>query len=78
MTAIETTMRPDEKRDEILALLNMMGFAFASAESVGAAKAASHIEAARNALLTELTDGMSGIVSRDGLARLAGTRAGHC
>lgn len=78
MSTVYTAMRPDEKREEILALLNMMGFAFASAESVGATTAAHHIEAARSALLTELTDGLSGLVTRDGIARLARTRPGHC
>jgi len=78
MILTDANLQVSERHQEFLALINMIGYAFGIAESLGASIAASHMDAAREALITELMGEFAGVLSTDGIARLAAARAGHC
>ncbi|MGF9694329.1 MULTISPECIES: hypothetical protein [unclassified Rhizobium] len=78
MNRSEIDLECNERREEYFALINMIGYAMGIAESLGASSAASHIEAARQALVSDVQSELSGILSKDGVIQLSTLRAGHC
>lgn len=78
MMQSDMTIPTVERHEELLALLRMLGYALDTAESLGADAAATHMDAARLALMTLLKDEFEGMLSGENIARLANAQAGHC
>lgn len=74
----ELDIQMNERRDEFFALINIIGYAAGIAHSLGASSAVSHLDAARQALVSDLQSEFPSILSKDGIAQAASARAGHC
>ncbi|MFD1747495.1 hypothetical protein ACFSE1_18655 [Rhizobium helianthi] len=78
MNMMDMNFESSERREEYFALINMIGYALSIAESLGAKSAAMHMEAARQSLVTNLQDELSGVLTKEGISQIATARAGHC
>lgn len=73
----DTEHQLDERQQEFLALINMIGYTIGIAESLHST-AAAHLDAARDVLMNELQGEFARTLSKEALAGLATTRAGMC
>lgn len=71
-------LQTSERQQELLALINMIGYAVGIAESQGINAAAAHLNAARQILASELQDEFSSGLSMENIKRLASARPGNC
>ncbi|MCM2474638.1 hypothetical protein HGO38_14245 [Rhizobium sp. CG5] len=71
-------LQTSERQQELLALINMMGYAVGIAETLGVTTAATHLNTARQTLVSELQGDLTNTLSMDGIKRLASARAGNC
>ena len=78
MNVVSMNFETNERRDEFFALINMIGYAVSIANSLGSQSAASHMDSARSALVQQLQDEMSSVLSADNINRVSTVRAGHC
>lgn len=67
-----------ERQQELLALINMTGYAVGIAETLGIAAAAMHLDTARQTLVSELQGELSHELSAENIKRLASARTGSC
>lgn len=71
-------MQTPDRREEYLALINMLGYAQGIARTLGASSAASHVDSARQTLVALLQSEFPSGLSDDGVKRLATATPGHC
>ncbi|MGE6740301.1 hypothetical protein ACQKGC_08525 [Allorhizobium pseudoryzae] len=74
----ELDVHTQDRRDEYLALINMLGYAQGIARTLGAASAATHVDSARQTLVAALQTEFPSNISDDGVKRLAAATLGHC
>lgn len=68
----------DDRADELLTIINMIGYAIAVAGNIGVQEGLSDLKAARSKLVAELQQIGFPDLSPDELSRLARVPAGHC
>lgn len=68
----------DDRADELLAIINMIGYAIGVAGDIGVQEGLSDLKAARSKLVAELQQIGFPDLSPDELSRLARVPAGHC
>jgi hypothetical protein len=74
----ELDVQTQDRREEYLALINMLGYAQGIARSLGATSAAGHVDSARQTLVAALQTEFPSNLSDDGVKRLAAATVGHC
>ena len=79
-TMQDTEIEPvgEDRGEELLAIINMIGYAMGIARGLGVDGAASDLEAARLKLITELQQELVGTISGDDIVHLSHFRSGHC
>lgn len=78
MNVVSMNFENNDRRDEFFALINMIGYAVSIANSLGSQAAASQMDSARAALVQQLQEEMSNVLSADNINRVSTVRAGHC
>lgn len=68
----------EDRGEELLAIINMIGYAMGIARGLGVDGAASDLEAARLKLVAELQQGLTQTISGDDIVHLANFQSGHC
>ena len=68
----------EDRSEELLAIINMIGYAMGIARGLGVDGAAADLESARLKLVTQLQQEFIGAVSGDDIVHLANFRSGHC
>lgn len=71
-------MPVEDRADELLAIINMIGYAIGVASDIGVQDGVSDLQTARMKLVLELRQISFGDLSLDELSRLARAPAGHC
>ncbi|MBU0834101.1 MAG: hypothetical protein KKH33_17205 [Alphaproteobacteria bacterium] len=69
---------PEDQADELLAIINMIGFTIGAARELGVEDGVDELEAARVKLVAQWREIGLPDLSRDDLRRLARTAAGRC
>jgi hypothetical protein len=79
-TMQDTEIEPvgEDRGEELLAIINMIGYAMGITRELGIDAAASDLAAARLKLITELQQDLVGTISGDDIVHLANFRSGHC
>ena len=68
----------EDRGEELLAIINMIGYAMGIVRGLRVEGAASDLEAARQKLITEMQQQLVGTISGDDVVHLAHFRSGHC
>jgi len=78
MQQVDEILECAERQQEVLALLNMLGYAQNIAKDVGIEPAANYINEAVMVLLKELQSELPQSISGDQIVKLSRTRSGTC
>ena len=78
MITVETDTNSQERVDEFLAVINMIGYAMGVAESLGVPDAASDLQAAGLKLAVEIQREMSWEISSQDVVHMASSQQGTC
>lgn len=68
----------DNRSEELLAIINMIGYAIGVSQDLGARAAASDLQAARLKLASELQQELAVALTDEEIAGLSGLRVGRC
>lgn len=68
----------EDRGEEFLAIINMLGYAMGIARDLGVSGAVSDLQAARLKLATELQHELAGNLSGADIVQLSGVQGGHC
>ncbi|OLP61642.1 hypothetical protein BJF93_08540 [Xaviernesmea oryzae] len=69
---------PEDRREELLALVNIVSYARDLCTSLATPHAAALLEEARNLLVAEVEAELNHVLSKDNILRVATTPAGRC
>jgi hypothetical protein len=78
MRARNVQIPVEDRVDELLAIINMIGYAIGVAGDIGVKDGISDLESARMKLVLELQQISFGDLSLDEMSRLARAQPGHC